>query len=42
MVVSIGFWNPDVSVYNYTTYLVDLVGERVETSPSDGPVTFGH
>ena len=42
VVVSIGFWNPDVSVYNYTTYLVDLVGERVETSPSDGPVTFGH
>ncbi|MDH5423063.1 MAG: hypothetical protein OEY55_14785, partial [Acidimicrobiia bacterium] len=42
VVVSIGFWNPDVAVYNYTTYLVDLVGERVETSASDGPVTFGH
>ncbi len=42
IVVSIGFWNPDVAVHNYTTYLVDLVGERVETSASDGLVTFGH
>lgn len=41
-VVSIGIWNPDVSVHNYTTYLIDLVGERIETSATDGPVTFGH
>lgn len=40
-VVSIGIWNPDVSVYDYTTYLIDLVGERIETSVADGPVTFG-
>lgn len=41
-VVSIGIWNPEVSIHNYTTYLVDLVGERIETSATDGPVTFGH
>ncbi len=42
VVVSIGIWNPDVAVHNYTTYLVDLVGEKVEKSASDGRVTFGH
>lgn len=42
VVVSIGVWNPQVAVVDYTTYLVDLVGEQVETSYGDGPVTFGH
>lgn len=42
VVVSIGVWNPEISTFNYSTYLIDLISERVEPSLGDGPVTFGH
>ncbi len=40
-IVSIGVWNPEVATFNYSTYLVDLISERVEVSVGDGPATFG-
>ena len=42
VVVSIGIRNPQIAVVNYSTYIVDLVSERVEESVGDSPITFGH
>ncbi len=41
VIVSIGVWNPQVATFNYSTYLIDLISERVEVSVGDGPATFG-